>query len=188
MDLGGDKLILTVGRPRGNVVVKDLINVGFQVEKTPLGRHDRLKLEQKGRVVAGFSINKRWNENVLYDKVSTEFPEDSKDLNFEFAKNVGGVLIKPNLATGVKVDTNILLRSITSAGYVYVRLFAGDLDDESDLVTNPFGTSICEVSGTAVRSTDIANMEESAEHTGRIDLTSHGEGEIDISVIAEGII
>ena len=91
------------------------------------------------------------------------------------------ILIKPNLA-------NILLRSIASIGCVYVRLFADDLDDESDLMTNPFDTSSGEVSGTALRSLDTANMEESTEHTGRIDLTSEEEGEKDISDFVEEII
>ena len=185
---GSGRRYAAVGRPGRNVVVRDLIIVGFQVEKTPLGRHDRLKLEQNGRVVAGFSIDKRWSENVLYDKVKAQFPADCKELDFEFVKNVGGVLIKPNLATGVKIDANILLRSIASTGCVYVRLFADDLDDESDLMTNPFDISSGEVSGTALRSLDTANMEESTERTGRIDLTSDEEGEKEISDFVEEII
>ena len=35
----------------------------------PLGRHDRLQLESKNAVITGFTIEKRWTENVVYDKV-----------------------------------------------------------------------------------------------------------------------
>ena len=59
---------------------------------------------------------------------------------------------------GVKTDANILLRSIASTGCVYVRLFADDLDDQSDLLTNPFDISSGEVSGTAVHSLDTTSM------------------------------
>ena len=109
-----------VGGPARNFVVKDLIIVGVQVDKTPLGRHDRLKLEQKGCVVTGLSIDKRWRESGIYDKVVAKFSADCRDLEFEFVKNAGGVLVKPNLATGIKTDANILLRSIASTGCVYV--------------------------------------------------------------------
>ena len=59
---------------------------------------------------------------MLYDKVKAQFPADCWDLEFEFVKNVGGVLVKPNLATRLKADANTLPRSIASTGCVYVRL------------------------------------------------------------------
>ena len=82
--------------------------------------------------MTGFSRDKGWSESVLYGTVKAQFPADCRDLEFEFVKNVGGILVKPNLATSVKTDTNILLRSIALTGCVHVRLFADDLDDESD--------------------------------------------------------
>ena len=110
-----------VGGPGRNFVVKDLIIVGVQVDKTPLGRHDRLKLKQKGCVVTGWSIDKRWRESGIYDnKVVAKLSADCRDLDFEFVQNAGGVLVKPSLATGIKTDANILLRSIASTGCVCV--------------------------------------------------------------------
>lgn len=41
-------------------------------------------------------------------------------MDYEFNRNVYGTLVKPTLASGVKIDTNILLRSIASSGAVYV--------------------------------------------------------------------
>ena len=111
------------------------------MEKTPLGRRDKLLLERKNRVITGFTIEKRWNDTVLYDKIKAQFPEDCRNMDYEFVRNVYGTLVKPTLASGVKIDANIRLKSIASSGAVYVRLFADDLDDPDDeweLSTSPF--------------------------------------------------
>ena len=129
-----------VGRPSRGSAIKDIVIVGAQVEKTPLGRYDKLLLEKKNRVITGFMIEKSWNESVLYDKVKAQFPEDCRNIDYEFVRNVCGTLVKPNLAAGVKIDAKVLLKSIASTGVVYVRLFADDLDDIDDsiLSTSPF--------------------------------------------------
>ena len=104
-------------------------------KKTPLGRRDKLLLDSKNRVITGFTIEKRWNDTVLYDKIKAQFPEDCRNMDYEFVRNVYGTLLKPTLASGVKIDANILLKSIASSGAVYVRLFA---DDNWELSTSPF--------------------------------------------------
>ena len=129
-----------VGRPSRFSSIKDIIIVGAQVDKTPLGRYEKLKLERQNRIITGFSFDKRWNESTLYEKVKKQFPEDCRNIDFEFVKNVGGMLVVPTLPSGVKIDCNILIKSIASAGAVYVCLFADDLDDIEDTVldTSPF--------------------------------------------------
>ena len=95
----------------------------------------------KKKMITGFTIEKRWNETVLYDKIKAQFPEDCRNMDYEFVRNVYGTLVNPTLASGVKIDANILLKSIASSGAVYVRLFADDLDDPDDdweLSTSPF--------------------------------------------------
>ena len=47
-------------------------------------------------------------------------------------KNVSGVLVKPTLASGVRVNGNIFLKSIAYTGAVYVRLLVEDDPDEVD--------------------------------------------------------
>ena len=71
---------------------------------------------------------------MIYDKVKAKFLADCRDLEFEFVKNTGCVLVNLNLATSVKTDANILPRSIASTVCVYVRLFQDDLDGESNLI------------------------------------------------------
>lgn len=49
-------------------------------------------------------------------------------------KNVSGVLMRPTLASGVRVNGNILLKSIASTGAVYVRLLVeDDLEEDSGI-------------------------------------------------------
>ena len=123
-----------------------------QVEKKPLRSYDRLQLESKNWVITGFTIEKRWTEKVLYDKVKVQFPEECKNIDFKFVKNVGGTLVKPTLASGVKIDATVLLKSIASTSTVYVRLFADDLDDIDDTVLDisPFDLTPDRVSGDAL--------------------------------------
>ena len=72
--------------------------------------------------------------------VKAQFPEDCRNIDYEFVRNVCGMLVKPNLVSGVKIDAKVLLKSIASTSVVYVRLFEDDLDeiDNSILSTSPF--------------------------------------------------
>ena len=71
-------------------------------------------------------------KKTLYNKVKAQFPEECKYIEFEFVKNISGVLVKPTLASGVRINGNILLKSIASAGAVCVRLLVEDDPDEVD--------------------------------------------------------
>ena len=92
-----------VGHPSRGSAIKDIVIVGAQVEKTPLGQYNKLLLEKKNRVITGFMIEKRLNESVLYDKVKAQFPEDCRNIDYEFVRNVCGTLVKPNLASVSKL-------------------------------------------------------------------------------------
>ena len=52
--------------------------------------------------------------------MKAQLPEDCKGIEFKFMKNVSGALMRPTLASGVRVNGNILLKSISSTGAVYV--------------------------------------------------------------------
>jgi hypothetical protein len=72
--------------------------------KTPLGRQEKLLLEQKNRVISGFSIDKTWNDKVLHEKVKAQFPDDCRNIDFEFVKNCYGALVKPTLAPTITMS------------------------------------------------------------------------------------
>ena len=121
-----------VGRPSDESVIKDIVIVGLQCEKTPTTRQEKISLQSRNRVIGGFTIEKGWNEKTLYNRVKAQLPEDCKGIEFEFVKNVSGALMRPTLASGVRVNGNILLKSIASTGAVYVRLLVeDDLEEDS---------------------------------------------------------
>lgn len=121
-----------VGRPSNESVIKDIVIVGLQCEKTPTTRQEKISLQRRNRVISGFTIEKGWNEKTLYNRVKAQLPEDCKGIEFEFVKNVSGALMRPTLASGVRVNGNILLKSIASTGAVYVRLLVeDDLEEDS---------------------------------------------------------
>ena len=91
-------------------------------------RQEKVSLQRRNRIISGFTIDKGWNEKTLYNRVKAQFPEECKGTEFEFVKNVSGVLLKPTLASGVR----ILLKSIAPTGAVYVRLLVEDDPDEVD--------------------------------------------------------
>jgi len=123
-----------VGRPSDESVIKDIVIVGLQCEKTPTTRQEKISLQRRNRVISGFTIEKGWNEKTFYNRVKAQLPEDCKGIEFEFVKNVSGVLMRPTLASGVRVNGNILLKSIASTGAVYVRLLVeDDLEEDSGI-------------------------------------------------------
>ena len=121
-----------VGRPSNEFTIKDIIIVGLQCEKTPTTRQEKVSLQRRNRVINGFTIDKGWNEKSLYNRVKAQFPEECKGTEFEFVKNVSGVLVKPTLASGVRINANILLKSIAPTGALCVRLLVEDDPDEVD--------------------------------------------------------
>ena len=121
-----------VGRPSNEFTIKDIIIVGLQCEKMPTTRQEKVSLQQRNRVISGFTIDKGWNEKSLYNRVKALFPEECKGTEFEFVKNVSGVLVKPTLASGVRINANVLLKSIAPTGAVYVHLLVEDDPDEVD--------------------------------------------------------
>ena len=122
-----------LGRPRAESVVKDIVIVSRTVDKTPLGRMEKLNLELKGRIINGFIIRRQWDEETLYRKVKEQFPVKDSDKEFDFMKNCYGTLVTPSLAAGVKLNAEILLRSIAQAGgVIYVRLLTDDDEVDED--------------------------------------------------------
>ena len=93
--------------------------MGLQCEKTPTTRQEKVSLQRRNRVISGLTIDKGWNEKTLDNKVKAQFPEECKGTEFEFVKNVSGVLVKSIFASGVRINGNILLKSIVLCMCVY---------------------------------------------------------------------
>lgn len=54
---------------------------------------------------------------------------------FEIMKNCSGTLVAPNIPSGRRIDSKLLLKSIAPSGCIYIRLLA-ELPDESDDMLN----------------------------------------------------
>ena len=77
--------------------------------------------------------------------MKAQFPEECKGVKFEFVKIVSGMLVKLTLASGVKINGNILLKSIASTGAVYVCLLVEDDPDEDSGVQRTMDEFMSEV-------------------------------------------
>ena len=47
-----------VGRPSNESVIKDIVIVGLQCEKTPTTRQEKISLQRRNRIISGFTIEK----------------------------------------------------------------------------------------------------------------------------------
>ena len=102
----------------------------LQREKTPTTRQEKVSLQRRHRVISGFTIDKGWKEKTLDTKVKAQFPEEFKGTEFEFVKNVSGVLVDLIFASGVRINGNVLLKGIASTGVVHASLLVEDDPDE----------------------------------------------------------
>ena len=70
-------------------------------------------------LLVDLQLTKVGMKKTLADKVKAQFPKECKGTEFEFVKNVSGVLVKPIFASGVRINGNILLKSIVLCMCVY---------------------------------------------------------------------
>ena len=100
------------GRPRESLIVsKDVIVIEYEHDRVP-SKTEKIELEKSKRVISGFEVNREWTAKQL-------------------EKECSGTLVTPNVPSGRKIDSKLLLKSIAPTGCIYIRLLA-ELDDESD--------------------------------------------------------
>ena len=103
-----------------------------EVDHRPVpSRADKLDLERNKRIISGFDIDRRWNEEQLRKQLEGLLP-----------KNCAGSLVKPNIPQNKKVDAKLFSKSIAPSGCIYLRLLNYLPDSDSDdarLVTPAFG-------------------------------------------------
>jgi hypothetical protein len=58
---------------------------------------------------------------------------DLKDLSFQIMKNCAGTLIIPNIPSGKKIDSNLLLKSISPSGCIYLQLLEEIVYQDDDM-------------------------------------------------------
>ena len=110
-----------VRRPSKELVSKDVYILDFGAYRIPT-RGERGILEQAGRVISGFEVNKEWDNVKLTAELLNIFPDYCKEAGFEFVKNCGGSVVRPNLPPNRTIDSGLLLKSVAPYGAIYLRL------------------------------------------------------------------
>lgn len=112
-------------------VLRDLVLIPNPEETTVPTHSTRVLLDSKGFVVHSFPFQREWDSRTLTSKIDEAFPMYTL-LCFEYMKASYGKLIKPNLASGVQITGNLLLK-LSGQGSVYIRslesLDGGSTDD-----------------------------------------------------------
>ena len=120
------------GRPRESLIVsKDVIVIEYEHDRVP-SKTEKIELEKSKRVISGFEVNREWTAKQLEKELEALLKGTQMEgFCFEIMKNCSGTLVTPNVPSGRKIDSKLLLKSIAPTGCIYIRLLA-ELDDESD--------------------------------------------------------
>ena len=65
-------------------------------------------MEQQESAISGSELSRDWGENRFIEELLNVFPADCKEAGFEFVKNCGGSIVKPNLPHSRMIDSSII--------------------------------------------------------------------------------
>ena len=164
----------SVERPGSEIVTKDVLILDFGTDKAPC-RGERAIMEQQGRVISGFELIRDWGENILIEELLDIFSADCKEAGFEFVKNCGGSIVKPNFLPSRMIDSKLLLKSIVPYGNVFVRLLT-----EFQSEKQPSGPA-------QTRITDCIDMNSNADEKKDTSVSEPGELQGDSAVEASSL-
>ena len=121
------------GRPTESpTVTKDVVVIEYGHDRVP-SKAEKAELEKSKRVISGFEVSKDWSAKQLEKELTALLKGTQMEgFCFEIVKNCSGTLVPPNIPSGRRIDSKLLLKSIASSGCVYIRLLAELPDDESD--------------------------------------------------------
>ena len=124
------------GRPRELLTVsKDVIVIEYEHDRVP-SKAEKIELEKSKRVISGFEVNREWSAKELERELAALLKGTQMEgFCFEIMKNCSGTLVAPNIPSGRRIDSKLLLKSIAPSGCIYIRLLA-ELPDESDDMLN----------------------------------------------------
>ena len=124
------------GRPRESLTVsKDVIVIEYEHDRVP-SKAEKIELEKSKRVISGFEVNREWSAKELERELAALLRgTPMQGFCFKIMKNCSGTLVAPNIPSGRRIDSKLLLKSIAPSGCIYIRLLA-ELPDESDDMHN----------------------------------------------------
>lgn len=121
------------GRPTESpTVTKDVVVIEYGHDRVP-SKAEKAELEKSKRVISGFEVSKDWSAKQLEKELTALLKGTQMEgFCFEIVKNCSGTLVPPNIPSGRRIDSKLLLKSIAPSGCVYIRLLAELPDDVSD--------------------------------------------------------
>ena len=118
------------GRPTGApTVTKDVVVIEYGYDRVP-SKAEKAELEKSKRVISGFEVGRDWSAKQLEKELAVLLKgTEMEGFCFEIVKNCTGTLVSPNIPSGRRIDSKLLLKSIAPTGCIYIRLLA-ELPDE----------------------------------------------------------
>ena len=100
------------GRPRESLTVsKDVIVIEYEHDRVP-SKAEKIKLEKSKRVISGFEVNRKWSAKELERELAALLRgTPMQGFCFEIMKNCSGTLVAPNIPSGRRIDSKLLLKS-----------------------------------------------------------------------------
>ncbi|XP_046857794.1 uncharacterized protein LOC124451201 [Xenia sp. Carnegie-2017] len=100
-------------------VHKDLVLVPEPTQTSVPTHSSRVSLESDGFVIHSFPFVREWDDINLKEEIENVFPQ-IQNCGYEYVKASYGKLVLPNLAPGVTMNCNMLLK-LSGQGAVYIR-------------------------------------------------------------------
>ena len=117
---------------------------------------EKIELEKSKRVISGFEVNSEWSAKELERELAALLKGTQMEgFCFKIMKNCSGMLVAPNIPSGRRIDSKLLLKSIAPSGCIYIRLLAELLDESDDMLNYlnfsiPFNQTKTSVVATAI--------------------------------------
>ena len=177
------------GRPTGSpTVIKDVVVIEYGHDRIP-SKTEKAKLEKSKRVISGFEVCRGWSATQLEKELAALLKgTEMERFSFEIVKNCSGTLVPPNIPSGRRIDSKLLVKSIAPTGCIYIRLLA-ELPDEGaddmlsysvfDYPENQSTTGIINTSASATSTSTTSTVKASIT----VDLTDVGDSDTTEAVI-----
>ena len=97
-------------------MTKDIDVIEYGHDRVP-SKTEKAELEKSKRVISGFEICRGWSATQLEKELAALL----KGTEMEgFVKNCSGTLVPPNIPSGCRIDSKLLVKSIAPTGCIYI--------------------------------------------------------------------
>ena len=110
-------------------MIKVDVVIEYGHDRVP-SKTEKAELEKSKRVISGFKVRRGWSATQLEKELAALLKgTEMEGFSSEIVKNCSGSLVPPNIPSGRRIDSKLLVKSIAPTGCIYIRLLA-ELPDE----------------------------------------------------------